>query len=160
MRKFTKCLAAVLALLLLVGAVPAVAKSKQPFVPQEPAIPADTAPKMTIIEDGESKYVIVRGAQASPSEITAAEKLQEYLERISGCKLAIITDEMPAQGKEIIVGKTNREGASTYEVPHEELGDDGFILRTFGGSIVIAGGEQRGTLYGVFDFLQKFLGCR
>jgi len=48
---------------LLFGAISAAAKSKQPFVPQELVIPADTEPKMTIIEEGESDYVIVRGAE-------------------------------------------------------------------------------------------------
>jgi len=160
MRKFTKCLAAVLALLLLIGMAPVSAKPMEPFVPKEYVAQTDTAPAMNIIEDGASEYVIVRGINASSSEITAAEKLQEYLERISGCALPIVTDEQPVQSKEIIVGKTNREGADTYQVDRDAFGDDGFILKTVGDTIVIAGGEQRGALYGVFDFLQKFLGCR
>jgi len=57
------------------------------------------------------------------------------------------------------VGKTNREGAA-YTVDRAALGDDGFIIKTVGQNIVIAGGELRGTLYGVFDFFQKYLGCK
>jgi len=158
MRKFAKLLAAALALLMLVGIIPASAKPMEPFVPKEIAAPG-AVPMMNLIEDGESGYVIVRGAQASPSEITAAEKLQEYLERISGCKLPIRTDEAfgwPSilQPTEIIVGKTSRTAAD-----YDDLGDDGFVIKTVGESIVIAGGK-RGTLYGVFDFLEKFCGCR
>jgi len=162
MRKITKCLAAALALLLLLGAIPAAAKPMQTFVPEEYIYDGNTADAfMDIIADGESDYVIVRGAQAQPSEVTAAEKLQEYLKRISGCELPIVTDEAPARGKEIIVGNTNRAGVEAYQVTREELGDDGFIIQARGdGNILIAGGEKRGTLYGVFDFLEKFLGCR
>jgi len=154
MRRSAKILAGALALLLLVGIVPASAKPMAAFVPKKIEAIEDTVPKMVIIEDGESGYVIVRGAQASPSEVTAAEKLQEYLERISGCKLPIVTDEASAGEREIIVGNTNR-----YAAP-DDLGDDGFVIKAVGESVVIAGGEKRGTLYGVFDFLQKFLGCR
>ncbi|MCL2512914.1 MAG: DUF4838 domain-containing protein, partial [Oscillospiraceae bacterium] len=160
MRKFTKFLAAVLALSLLVGAAPAGAKSMEPFIPEKIEAAEDNAPKMNIIEDGSSDYVIVHGAQAAPSEVTAAEKLQEYLERVGGCELPIVTDAEPAGQKEIIVGKTVREGVGTYQFDRDKLGDDGFIIVTVGENIFIAGGEKRGTLYGVFDFLEKFLGCR
>ena len=162
MRKCTKCLAgtlALLALLMLIGIIPTSAKPMGPFIPKKIEAIEDTAPKMILIEDGTSKYVIVRGAQASPSEVTAAEKLQRYLERISGCVLPIVTDDEAARDYEIIIGRTTREGIDTYEVPRGELGDEGFILKTVGESIVIAGGEKRGTLYGTFDFLEKFLGC-
>jgi hypothetical protein len=39
------------------------------------------------------------------------------------------------------------------------LGDEGFVIKTAGGHIVIAGGRPRGTLYGVYEFLER-LGCR
>ena len=38
-------------------------------------------------------------------------------------------------------------------------GSDGFVLRTLGDSLVIAGGTSRGTLYGVYALLEK-LGVR
>ncbi|MFQ5809649.1 MAG: DUF4838 domain-containing protein, partial [Armatimonadota bacterium] len=41
----------------------------------------------------------------------------------------------------------------------ERLGTDGFVLRTVNDRLVIAGGRQRGTMYGVFTLLEK-LGCR
>ena len=40
------------------------------------------------------------------------------------------------------------------------MGNEGFIIRTVGKDIVIAGGRPRGTLYGVYDFLERFCGCR
>ena len=161
MRKAMKCLAGALALLFLTGMVPAAAKPMAAFVPGEVDLTTHFyASMMNIIEDGQSDYVIVRGAKASPSEITAAEKLQDYLLRISGCALPIVTDGAPARGKELVVGNTNR-GGQWYEENRGELGDDGFVIEAHGdGNILIAGGEKRGTLYGVFDFLEKFLGCR
>ncbi|MCL2512962.1 MAG: DUF4838 domain-containing protein, partial [Oscillospiraceae bacterium] len=159
MRKPIKIPAVVLALLMLIGIFPVSAKAIEPFVPIKPIDEKPEVPLMTVIENGASEYVIVRGEEAASAEITAAEKLQEYLERISGCRLPIATDGQAAQAKEFVIGKTNREGADTFRIDRDDLGNEGFILKTFGDTIVIAGGEKRGTLYGVFDFLEKYLGC-
>jgi len=44
-------------------------------------------------------------------------------------------------------------------VAQGEVGPEGFRLKTAGRNLLIAGGRQRGTLYGVYTFLEK-LGCR
>src|SRR5208337_2406535 len=43
--------------------------------------------------------------------------------------------------------------------PFQRLGSEGFVLRTKGNYVLIVGGRQRGTMYGVYTFLEK-LGCR
>ncbi len=115
---------------------------------------------LTLIDDGDSPYVIVRGANASPSEVTAANELQSYLAQISGLTLTVQTDAVSPSSNEIIVGKTNREGARGYVIDRQALGDEGFRLLVTGNTLVIAGGELRGTLYGVYTFLEEQLGCR
>lgn len=114
---------------------------------------------MTLIENGSSEYKIVRGANASPSEVTAANKLAGYLRQISGYEMAVVTDATEKTGKEIIVGKTNREG-DAYTIDRSSLGDEGYDVKTVGDDLVIAGGELRGTLYGVYAFLEEYLNCR
>ena len=76
------------------------------FTPEDIIEEVDNSPKLTLIDAGQSGYVIVKGADASKSENTAAAKLQSYLKQISGVELRIITDAEPASEKEIIVGKT------------------------------------------------------
>jgi len=115
---------------------------------------------LTLIDAGESDYVIVKGANCSPSEQTAAKELQSYLKQISGAELAITDDTALAREHEIIVGKTNRENAGSYTIDRNALGDEGFTVMTVGEKLVIAGGELRGTLYGVYNFLEQNLGCR
>jgi len=115
---------------------------------------------LTLIENGGSHYSIVRGANASPSEVTAANELQSYLAQISGVTLTVRTDAAFPSPNEIIVGKTNREGSNTYKIDRTALGDEGFRLLVSGQKLVIAGGELRGTLYGVYTFLEEQLGCR
>jgi len=115
---------------------------------------------LTLIDNGISRYSIVRGTNASPSEITAADELQSYLAQISGVTLTVQTDAAFPSPDEIIVGKTNREASNTYTVDRAALGDEGFRLLVSGSKLIIAGGELRGTLYGVYTFLEEQLGCR
>ena len=116
------------------------------------------AKTVNLVVDGASEYVIVRGENASPSEITAASELQKYLKQISGVEISIVTDSTEAIEKEIIVGKTNRESEGEFD--RTELGDDGFVIKTNEGKLWLVGGEQRGTLYSVYTFLENYLGCR
>ncbi|MCL2494639.1 MAG: DUF4838 domain-containing protein [Oscillospiraceae bacterium] len=117
-------------------------------------------PALTLIEGGVSEYVIVLGAEASKPEITAAEKLRGFLLQISGAELEIVPDSAPARAKELVVGGTNRYAMD--EELEQALGTDGFIIKTIDEKIILSGGrgQPRGTLYSVYDFLEKFLGCR
>ena len=114
---------------------------------------------MTLIENRACDYKIVRGTNATASEVNAANTLARYLFWISGINVDVITDVTAKTGKEIIVGKTNREGTA-YTIDRTKLGTDGYDIKTVGSDLVIAGGEQRGTLYGVYAFLEKYLNCR
>ncbi len=112
-----------------------------------------------MIKNGKSSYVIVHGKNCIPAEKTAAETLQNHLEKISGVKIPIVTDESSISEYEIIVGKTNREGKS-YPVIEKDLGSDGVYIKSFGQTLVISGGQPRGTLYAVYTFLEEYLDCR
>lgn len=111
----------------------------------------------TLCIDGE--YKIIYGANSSPSEKNAAKALQKYLSKISGIELTVTDDSSPASEKEIIIGKTNREGED-YTIDHTSLGDDGVRILVCGKKLIIAGGEKRGTLYAVYEFLIKYFDCR
>ncbi len=113
---------------------------------------------LTLVKDGASDYVIVRGENASPSEVTAAKELQNYLKQISGAEIAIVTDATAAVEKEIVVGKTNREADGDFD--RDELGKEGFVIKTTGSKLWLVGGELRGTLYSVYSFLEEYLGVR
>ncbi|MFN0167722.1 MAG: DUF4838 domain-containing protein [Bryobacteraceae bacterium] len=110
---------------------------------------------VTLVENGKSAYSIVLSSSASPSEKRGAAELQKYLEEISGARLPIVSDTGAAAGPFIFVGSSPRAG----KLDLAPLGAEGFVLRTSGSNLIIAGGRQRGTMYGVYAFLDK-LGCR
>ncbi len=104
------------------------------------------------------EYVIVIGENASSAEQNAAQKLQYYLNEISGDKLEIVKDNTSEADKEIIIGKTNREGNS-YAIDRTDMGDDGIVIKTVGEKIVLSGAEKRGAVYAVYNFLEEYFDC-
>jgi len=115
---------------------------------------------MQLIADGSSDHVIVVGEEASPSERYAADELQRFLGEITGVTLPIVGDHGDGQEHEILVGDSRRLSALGINLAAEELGDEGFLLRTIGPRLVLAGGRRRGSLYAVYTFLEEHLGCR
>ncbi|MCJ8014192.1 DUF4838 domain-containing protein [Paenibacillus sp. KQZ6P-2] len=113
-----------------------------------------------LVDKGATNWTIVVGEQASPSEIYAGSELQKYLQEISGVTVPIKNDEGPVSANEIVVGFNLHMSDLASSIDFERLGNDGFVIRTIENRIVIAGGALRGTLYGVYTFLESFLGCR
>ena len=111
---------------------------------------------LILSQNGKSGYTIVIGAEASPSERHGAEELQNFLEQMSGARLPISTEP---RHKMVLVGNSAALETLNLEIPFQELGPEGFVLKTAGRHLVIAGGRLRGSMYGVYTFLEK-LGCR
>lgn len=111
-----------------------------------------------LFKDGYSDYTIVLSAEASKSEKTAAIELQKYVKEISGVKLNIIEGAV-LFGKKIYVGY-NRGASDFRDVKRYDDDDEGFSYRKVDHNLIIYGGRNRGTMYGVFSFLENELGVR
>ena len=109
-----------------------------------------------LFRGGKSSYQIVVTAEASTSEQTAAKELQQYIQQISGVQLSI-TSEPKAGTRNIYVGFCSRV-ADLTKAQQPEANDESFTYRTIGHDLCIWGGSQRGTMYGVFTFLERELG--
>jgi hypothetical protein len=122
-----------------------------------------------IADNGESPYCIVLSDQASPTEKHAAEDLCYHIKLATGAELPIVAghDSRADEPYRIFLGlgeMADKLIADGEPVDLRELGDEGFIIRTVienenQPDIVIAGGKLRGTMYGVYTFLEK-LGFR
>jgi hypothetical protein len=111
------------------------------------------------VKQGKSTYSICVSEAASPSERRGAEELQKFLQEMSGARLPIVTEAEKTEGDLILVGNSRLIEKLGLTIPFERLGSEGVVLRTQGNHVVIVGGRQRGTMYGVYTFLEK-LGCR
>ncbi|MHB8521771.1 MAG: DUF4838 domain-containing protein [Limisphaerales bacterium] len=118
------------------------------------------AAAVTLASQSQSSYRIVIAADAIPSERYAAEELQRYLEKISGAKLAIVTDAEKPRAHEILLGDNAHLRQLGVKIDFAKLGHEGCVLRTVRNDLIIAGGKPRGTLYGVYELLEQRLGVR
>lgn len=109
-----------------------------------------------LFRDGKSDYKIVISASASTSEKTAAKELQQYIEQMSGCLLPI-TNDLNTSSPRVIVGYNARLALLTGTM-EPAANDESFTYQTVGKDLLIWGGSQRGTMYGVFAFLERELG--
>jgi hypothetical protein len=124
------------------------------------AEPVDVQQNIVLADKGMTPYRILIPSSSNPYERQAATVLQDYILQISGAALPIITGKKSSYPYEIILGQNERLDKLGINVNFNELGGDGFIIRTDSLRLVIAGGNNKGTLFGVYSFLEKYLGCR
>ena len=115
---------------------------------------------MAIVKNGASDFVIVSPDNADETILTAINELQTYIEKISGAKLKIVSEsEATPENKAIIIGETALE-KGIVKIDRESIFADGFMLFSDGNHLFISGANSRGTLYGVYTFLEEYLGVR
>ena len=114
------------------------------------------AEPITLVKDGRATCRIVVAQDASIQLQEAVRELREHLQQITG---ALIPDDA-STGAEIVLGAAAAKASCGLAVAHQNLGDQGYIIRTVGERLVIAGATDLGTLYGVYAFLEDHLGVR
>jgi hypothetical protein len=115
--------------------------------------------EFALFKQGKSDYTIVLGDSASESEKWAVKELQAAIKQVGGVDLAVRSDNEPLTGHELVIGY-NRHTRQLLSVSQPANGDESFSYQNLGPHLVIYGGKQRGTMYGVFTFLERELGCR
>lgn len=117
-------------------------------------------PQLPLVQNSLSNYRIVLPKHATPAEDKAAEVLRDYLIEISGAVLPVIKSDQSKSPYEIVLGQNERLDELSKPVNLNALKQDGFLIRTDSMRLVIAGGNEQGTLYGVYSLLESYLGCR
>ena len=103
-------------------------------------------------------YYIVVSRSAHAAEKYAAQQLQKCLYAATGKCFPYVNDFVEKLSKEIRVGASARN--AEYHIDFSSLGEEGFVIKSVGEDILIAGATPRGTLYGVFAFLEKTVGFK
>lgn len=119
---------------------------------------------ITIVRAGQAEAKIVVPAG---SKIAGAADLQRYVEKVSGAKLEIVAEDKLAEASSdarILVGPCR---AASRVVDIKRLQPEGFVIKTDGDDLFIAGRDSTdtgmpvaGTFYGVCEFLERYLGVR
>ena len=98
---------------------------------------------------GKSKCTVVLPGDAGECMRYAADELTNFTARLTGAKVAI-ADGVPSASARTVRLSVSRSG----------LAPEAFRISQTGNSVAIEGGNESGVLYGVYELLEKFGGCR
>lgn len=128
------------------------------------ATPAEAG--LVLVRDGRPAATIVTAEKASPQAQAAAAELRGYIEKITGASLPAASDAATPAGTLILVGRSRlTDEMPDLNIPRgltRDLREEGFVVRTAGDRLVLAGNESEpylGTRYAVVEFLHG-LGVR
>lgn len=108
---------------------------------------------LTIVDNGKPNAAIVVSAEAGETAKNAAKTLQAYIAKSTGGTLPIQAGAGPA------VSIRLQKAPALPGSP--QIDQDGFILQGLDGkTFVIAGGSEQGIEFGVYEFLERYLGVR
>ena len=110
----------------------------------------------------ESKVSVVLPETPSEVEAFAASQLSYYLEKICGVSTEVC-NHLSEGNINFVVG-TLKAYAETGGLKAEKLGSEGFIIKIEDDKVFLLGSDDndgcnRGTLYAVYEFLERFSGC-
>ena len=99
-------------------------------------------------------YTIVLPDKADNIETRAAQQLAIYICKVTDFAPVIVKEkDFDKKTKAFYIGKTNY--AKTQNISFNELDREEWIIRTVNDDLIITGGYPRGTLYGVYEYLEK-----
>ncbi len=116
------------------------------------------------------KISIIIPENATERELFAANELKKYLGLICGADSIIASDCDSLSGECISIGGPERNRVTAKYITEVEFdkiapGPEGIFIKSFGDCVVLAGSTkkvnefERGTVYAVYEFLERFLGC-
>lgn len=115
---------------------------------------------LDLIADGKSEYSLVRSEDSSNAIVQRVTALRNEIKEATGASLGYTTDwvkrgdEVPAEGKEIVIGSTNRPQS---EAVLKQIREKDYAIVYEGGRLVILGGTEEATLRAVDYFVENYL---
>ena len=174
-----KTLSMLLAMLMpfgcLAACTPAVDPGPQtePEITTEPKIPTEpeqtTEPEETVPDTGYpvdlfeiggvafSKFSLFVQPSAAKGMTDAVELLIEYAEQATGHRLAVTED---ASTEHVIVIGTTELDTEEVKAARGRIQNDGYAFVEQNGKLYITGSCTAGTVYGVYTFMENYLGVR
>lgn len=116
------------------------------------------AAPLTIVEDGQPRAAIVLQSDASEQLAEAVGEMRALIARASGADVPLVA-EAPEGAVAIHVGRT--PVVETLGLDLGDLDGDGFLIQVPDDrTIVMVGPTDWGTEFGIYEFLERYLGVR
>ena len=121
-----------------------------------------SADPIRIVLDGQPRAAVVLPADADGQTEAAARLLVEYVKQSSGAELSIVKGPVPEPAKQPVAIHVGRsEHVDRLHPELDQLDDDGFVIHGVDPSqVIIAGPTPYGTEFGVYEFLERYVGVR
>ena len=153
----------------------------QPALNPVTALPSPAHPPVALVEGGKPRFAIVwDSAVAQERDLPGRDRktareavrtLRREFRFCTGAEIEVVdageTPATPDDGRPVIlVGRSARTDA--LGIDPSALPPEGFVVTTFSNGVAIVGNDcgragarpSRATLWGAYDFLERFLGCR
>lgn len=102
---------------------------------------------------------IIIAEKPTKTEIFASNVLSDYISKITG-ERPLVTNTATGIGIPVFIGSAaSKELAEKFDKLPSSIQIDAFVIEVLQDKISIAGNSDRGTLYGVYQFLEE-IGCR
>lgn len=155
MKKYIKSMICLLLCALMLCSIAACGKDSGKETPADEKIPTtDTY----IVKNGVSPYKVLIPEKASGQLQFAANDFCFFFKEATGVQLEIVTKADNTKGKYFSIGETAIKKASGVTVSYEELGNDGYKVKTYGDAVVMVGYTDVASTYAIYGFLGKQFG--
>ena len=134
--------------------------------------------EISMVREGKPLATIVIGRTPTKSAQLAVAELQYHVEKITGTRLPVASDDAPVGGTRILVGAS--EATHALGLRNEDFKPQEYLIRCKPGSIVLMGRDEddrgkldyfdagtfpdlfqeQGTCYAVYDFLERLCDVR
>ena len=114
-----------------------------------------------LANNGRTNWQICNVSSTCKVSVWALGELKRYLGKITNCDFPVSTKEASeTRFPAVFLGlRVDLPAALSACLPEPAKGYDGYTLSLAGDKVVIAGDNERGIVYGVYEFLER-LGCR
>lgn len=113
--------------------------------------------------------IVIPGAE-TPRERFAAAECAKYFNKICGVTAQICSDAQEVNGAVIAIGGPERNTVTAKYISEAEFdkvvpGPEGIYIKSYDNCLILASSSkntnerERGTIYAVYEFLERFLGC-
>ncbi|GAA3409773.1 DUF4838 domain-containing protein [Paenibacillus hodogayensis] len=126
----------------------------------------EDASPIELVANGQAHAVVVTSVYADARTTAAAQTLAQYVRQATGQLLPVMTtaayeaDPNLTNKVRIYVGTTGAGGDPDALAKTSALDDDGFGIFPYGSTVTIIGPTSWGTGFGVYEFLERYVGVR